>query len=468
MGMPAREVNGESVAPLAQIAGGNSPADEAAQAAAPIEATPPPEPEPVPVGRRLAEARMAQRLSIEAVAAGTKIKMAHLESIEAGDVAALPATPYTAGFVKAYARFLGLDAEELSQAWRAEAAAAAPSPPPAASVALAARGPALPENLAAWLGAGAAALVVGWIVLKIVAPKSETPAPVVAAAPAEPRVTQGSWAESASAARTTLAEVQAAEAQPRASTGSAPIAPSAEQTRGAAPRVETPVAAAQPSAQPAAPSPIAAPAPVETASATGSVAAPAQEPGAEQAEDTPPSAEPLAAADADLPAPPAELVVAAIESPPDIPTPAPALSQAKPRAAETPAREKAVVRVEAPSELAPAVAAAEAEAVSRPASFAAPASPARPQIVPARMTRSFAPRYPERCAKSAAALENVEVVFDVSAAGRPVGAQVIQSSNPCFNAAAIAAANRMQFAPRTVDGQPAIEPGQAATIRFQK
>lgn len=72
------------------------------------------------VGARLAAARAAQGLSLAEIAERTRVPMRHLNAIETGDYAGLPAATYSAGFVKGYARLVGLDGQALSQAFRAE------------------------------------------------------------------------------------------------------------------------------------------------------------------------------------------------------------------------------------------------------------------------------------------------------------------------------------------------------------
>lgn len=72
------------------------------------------------VGDRLAAARKAAGLSLEDVVLRTRIPRRHLEMIEVGNHSALPAITYSAGFVKTYARLLGLDGAELSRDFRAE------------------------------------------------------------------------------------------------------------------------------------------------------------------------------------------------------------------------------------------------------------------------------------------------------------------------------------------------------------
>jgi cytoskeleton protein RodZ len=60
------------------------------------------------VGATLASAREEQRLKIEAVASELHLRPEVVQSLEAGDEAQLPST-FVRGYVKAYARLLGLD-----------------------------------------------------------------------------------------------------------------------------------------------------------------------------------------------------------------------------------------------------------------------------------------------------------------------------------------------------------------------
>ena len=78
-------------------------------------------------GQRLREAREAQGLSIEDIAAQTRIPTRHLASIEAGDWAKLPAATYTVGFAKNYATALGLDRNEIGDQLRSELGVAGPA-----------------------------------------------------------------------------------------------------------------------------------------------------------------------------------------------------------------------------------------------------------------------------------------------------------------------------------------------------
>jgi len=64
-------------------------------------------------GEKLRTAREEQGLSIEAVEKQTEIRSIYLEALENEDYSLLPPRVYAQGFVKNYARFLGLNSEKL-------------------------------------------------------------------------------------------------------------------------------------------------------------------------------------------------------------------------------------------------------------------------------------------------------------------------------------------------------------------
>src|SRR4051812_34232007 len=80
----------------------------------------PVEPEVPPVGEQLRAAREERKLSLEDVAAQTRIPLRHLASIEIGDWDSLPAATYTVGFAKSYASAVGLDRAEIGNQLREE------------------------------------------------------------------------------------------------------------------------------------------------------------------------------------------------------------------------------------------------------------------------------------------------------------------------------------------------------------
>ena len=89
-----------------------------------------PEPEPIDeelgeaavptVGERLRAAREEKKLSLDHIAAQTRIPQRHLESIETGEWDKLPAPTYTIGFAKSYASAVGLDRAEIGDQLREE------------------------------------------------------------------------------------------------------------------------------------------------------------------------------------------------------------------------------------------------------------------------------------------------------------------------------------------------------------
>ena len=89
-----------------------------------------PEPEPMDeelaetelptVGERLRSAREEKGLSLDDVAAQTRIPLRHLTAIETADWDSLPAPTYTIGFAKSYASAVGLDRTEIGNQLREE------------------------------------------------------------------------------------------------------------------------------------------------------------------------------------------------------------------------------------------------------------------------------------------------------------------------------------------------------------
>src|SRR5262245_61671021 len=73
----------------------------------------------------LQQTRERRGFSLEQLSAKTKIRVRYLQAIERQDLAALPAGPSGRGFVRAYAREVGIDPDELVQRYNAAFA-----PPP--------------------------------------------------------------------------------------------------------------------------------------------------------------------------------------------------------------------------------------------------------------------------------------------------------------------------------------------------
>lgn len=84
----------------------------------------PPRPEPAAaeaarLGEELRDARVALGLTLSDVAAHLRIRQPYLLALEEGRVGDLPAPAYAVGFVRAYARALGLDDDDMVRRFRA-------------------------------------------------------------------------------------------------------------------------------------------------------------------------------------------------------------------------------------------------------------------------------------------------------------------------------------------------------------
>jgi transcriptional regulator with XRE-family HTH domain len=69
-------------------------------------------------GDLLRGAREARGLALEAVADATRIARHHLDALERSDLDALPAGPFGKGYVRAYAKVVGIDPEPILEAYR--------------------------------------------------------------------------------------------------------------------------------------------------------------------------------------------------------------------------------------------------------------------------------------------------------------------------------------------------------------
>lgn len=90
---------------------------------------------PSELAQRVRDARTARAITLDEAERATKIRRKYLEAIEAGDFAQLPDGPPGRGFVKNYARYLGLDPEAAIKLFEAEVGVPVlmlrdPAPPP--------------------------------------------------------------------------------------------------------------------------------------------------------------------------------------------------------------------------------------------------------------------------------------------------------------------------------------------------
>ncbi|MDO7844700.1 helix-turn-helix domain-containing protein [Sphingomonas immobilis] len=71
-------------------------------------------------GERLREARESQGLSLDEIAARTRVPVRQLEAIEQGNYTTLPSITYSVGFARAYARAVGIDEVQIANEVRAQ------------------------------------------------------------------------------------------------------------------------------------------------------------------------------------------------------------------------------------------------------------------------------------------------------------------------------------------------------------
>ncbi|PIP74278.1 MAG: hypothetical protein CO135_03940 [Candidatus Levybacteria bacterium CG_4_9_14_3_um_filter_35_16] len=74
----------------------------------------------VKIGQKLQEVRLEKGLNLDEVASQTKIRHNFLVAIEKGEYSKLPSGAYAQGFVRNYARFLGLPEKETLALFRRE------------------------------------------------------------------------------------------------------------------------------------------------------------------------------------------------------------------------------------------------------------------------------------------------------------------------------------------------------------
>ena len=78
------------------------------------------------LGERLRRARETKGVDLNRVERDIKIRAKFLAALESGDYVELPGDVYTKGFLRNYAVYLGLDADEIGEEWRRERGEIAP------------------------------------------------------------------------------------------------------------------------------------------------------------------------------------------------------------------------------------------------------------------------------------------------------------------------------------------------------
>ncbi|EGD60220.1 hypothetical protein Y88_2094 [Novosphingobium nitrogenifigens DSM 19370] len=171
---------------MAEVARSATPRSTPAASGSPMTAT-----------GRLRAAREALGLTTAEISERTRITLRHVEAMDRGDLAALPGRPYVLGFVRSYARVVGLDDTELGEQVRREMDISVPRPEPRPLNQYDVNDPAkTPSPLISWLAVGLVVviLVAGTVfwrsyyspagALPALAP-SEAPAPAPSAAPVQ-------------------------------------------------------------------------------------------------------------------------------------------------------------------------------------------------------------------------------------------------------------------------------------------
>ncbi len=74
----------------------------------------------VPISDLLKRKRLDRGFDLADVARETRIPLRHLNALEAGDFSNLPALAYSIGFVRTYARYLGLDSDATARQFKIE------------------------------------------------------------------------------------------------------------------------------------------------------------------------------------------------------------------------------------------------------------------------------------------------------------------------------------------------------------
>src|SRR5215471_10902907 len=80
-------------------------------------------------GEELRRERQIREISLEEISSATKISVRLLTALEQGDVRRLPAPAFTRGFIRAYARHLGIDPEEKVNAYLSDLVEGPPDAP---------------------------------------------------------------------------------------------------------------------------------------------------------------------------------------------------------------------------------------------------------------------------------------------------------------------------------------------------
>jgi cytoskeleton protein RodZ len=144
------------------------------------------------LGERFRAAREARGLSLSDVSEQIRIRSLYLAAIEDENWDAIGAPVYVRGFLRTYARFLGLDSEEAVAAFNATLPAAPVNDavaPAHATTRLRSRPAGWSSSFVVWTTAVVAVLLIAFVVYKLTMGRVQTAAPTVAQASVTPSPT---------------------------------------------------------------------------------------------------------------------------------------------------------------------------------------------------------------------------------------------------------------------------------------
>jgi cytoskeleton protein RodZ len=135
------------------------------------------------LGERFRAAREARGLSLSDVAEQIRIRSVYLAAIEDDNWNAIGAPVYVRGFLRTYARFLGLDPEEVVADFNAEPHAPPPQQPAESSALRSerARTRGGASSFVIWIAAGVAVLLIAFVVYQALTLPGRGPSPVAEA-----------------------------------------------------------------------------------------------------------------------------------------------------------------------------------------------------------------------------------------------------------------------------------------------
>lgn len=395
-------------------------------------------------GAMLKAAREARNMSIEDVSAATNIREAHVEAIEAMAIDRLPVAAYTIGFIKAYGTLLDLPVDPLVNRFRKEAGYASSSIAPKVN---------MPEkrdlaggrelSLLAVVAILAFIIWVAWQVLR----EPEPAGPVtITGTPLQERPID---TRAASNGGSNDVPVTA----PQPNTDIEPIEGMAttDEAAGEAGESDVPVILTTDIA--AAPGAMVSALEADPANETPDEAGADEAAGETALSETP--TEEAETAPVELEDGSLEFDVSAVA---DEAAAEAEEGQVRAEVEDVEEVQQAIVGQAAPDALIDEGAAdgdlaeAETEAVV--------------YTDPVRTSR-VSPIYPRRCEPLSTGTEAVVVTYDISSRGQPVNVRVTESTNECFNAAAISAVGRWRYDPATRNGSPIPVYTRSTRFRFE-